>query len=522
MHTSWTEPTGQQSVTAPLTLNITAYSGVTDIRGTLTPQLRNPKQEQQTRLLLIEMPGPGHRLGGSALAQVHNQLGDAAPDIDDALALKELFNCVQQLAIDARLLAYHDRSDGGLMVAALEMAFAARCGLELDVTDLVQDATGVAVDAYSLLFNEELGALVQVRQSQVAGIIEFINSQSLRVCDVGWPRGDQQIRVSYAGELLLESDRAQLQAEWARTSYQMQRLRDNPACADSEFDQIAARDPGFSAALSFDPNDDICAPYINRGAKPLAAILREQGVNGHLEMAAAFESAGFAPVDVHMSQLLQAPEQLAQFNVLAACGGFSYGDVLGGGGGWAKSILFAPRLRDAFAGYFARSTLTLGVCNGCQMLAGLAELIPQAEDWPMFVQNSSQRFEARTSLVQIASDTTSPWLSGMAGSVLPVALAHGEGRAEYRQASGAVTKATPGAVLRYVDNHHQVTQSYPANPNGSPAGVAGVSAADGRVIALMPHPERVVRSVQNSWVDESWGEDGPWLRLFRNARVALG
>ena len=530
MHTSWAAPTGQQSVTAPLTLNVTAYAGVTDIRRTLTPQLRNPEQEQPTRLLLIEMPGPGHRLGGSALAQVHNQLGDAAPDIDDALAFKRLFECVQQLADDGQLLAYHDRSDGGLIVAALEMAFASRCGLELDVTNPAQDSPSTAgdeagdeaADAYSMWFNEELGALVQVEERQLPMVMDLINSLSLRAQDVGRPRGDQQVRISYAGELLLASDRARLQTEWARTSYEMQRLRDNPACAEREFEQIAAPDPGFRAALSFDPSEDICAPYINAGAKPLVAVLREQGVNGHLEMAAAFEGAGFTPVDVHMSQLLDAPEQLARFNVLAACGGFSYGDVLGGGGGWAKSILFAPQLRAAFQDYFQRSTLTLGVCNGCQMLAGLAELIPQAEGWPMFVQNRSQRFEARTSLVQIADDSTSPWFSGMAGSVLPVALAHGEGRAEYRSHGGVESQTTPAAVLRYVDNHHQVTQSYPQNPNGSPAGVAGVAAADGRVIALMPHPERVFRSVQNSWVDEHWGDDGPWLRLFRNARVALG
>ena len=524
MHTSWQAPEGPQSVTAPVTLNVTAYAIVDDIRRTLTPLLRGvgPREaaddavsgtQLETRLLLIELPGRHQRLGGSALAQVHNQLGAVTPDLDEPHAFVALFECIAQLAATGDILAYHDRSDGGLIVAALEMAFAARCGLELDLPVQLDAPQSSPFSAY---FNEELGVLVQVTDSQVARIIDAVRARGLGVQEIGRPIAEQTIRLSYAGELVMASDRATLQQQWAQTSYQMQRLRDNPACADSEYAQIAAADPGFSAALSFDPALDVSAPFINAGAKPQVAVLREQGVNGHLEMAAAFDRAGFTAVDVHMSQLIAAPAQLAQFNVLAVCGGFSYGDVLGAGGGWAKSILFEAQLRDAFATFFARTTLTLGVCNGCQMLANIAELIPQAQDWPRFVQNRSQRFEARTTLVQIPRDVESPWLNAMAGSVLPVALAHGEGRAECAQ------DPPRSVALRYVDNHHRVTETYPANPNGSPAGIAGVSAANGRVLAVMPHPERVFRRVQNSWADESWGEDGPWLRLFRNARVELG
>ena len=494
----------ERSVTSPMTLNVTAFAPVADIRKTLTPQLRTDIAE--TALVLLE--NGQQRLGGSALAQVSNQLGAEAPDIDAPEWLVGFVSGVLAQNDAGRLLAYHDRSDGGLLVTALEMAFAGRCGLELE---LLADS---AAAAQPELFNEELGAIIQVRTADVAAVVADFEARGVTARRIGKPDNSGRICVHAGTQLLLESDRATLQEQWATTSYRLQRLRDNPACADMEFAGIRADDPGLSAELSFAVDDNITAPFLNL-ERPRVAVLREQGVNGQIEMAAAFERAGFAPVDVHMSDLLANPLLLDDYSSLVACGGFSYGDVLGGGGGWAKSILFDEPLRAAFERFFTRDTLALGVCNGCQMFAQLKTLVPGATDWPRFVTNASQQFEGRTSLVRIES-SSSPWLLSMGGSVLPVAVAHGEGFAEL--ADGA----KPETVLRYVDNHHQVTQTYPANPNGSPEGIAGLTAADGRVLIMMPHPERVFRASQNSWADSAWTEDGPWLRLFRNARVALG
>ena len=515
MRTAWPVDGLTRSVTSPLTLNITAFAPVADIRQTLTPQLR--RDDEDTVLVLVDL-GAG-RLGGSALAQVYGQLGQEMPDVDDPEVLKAFFNTVIAQNDAGHLLAYHDRSDGGLIVCALEMAFAGRCGVELDLQSLPFTRGGDAQDAEPIdharrqLFNEELGALVQVRRADAAKVCAAFANGSVRAQVVGVPRFDGAIQVQVDGQLVLSSNRAQLHKLWAKTSYLMQRLRDNPLCADMEYAGIESDDPGMAAKVSFNVDEDITAPLVAL-ARPEVAVVREQGVNGQLEMAAAFERAGFQPVDVHMSDLLANPALLERFSALAACGGFSYGDVLGGGGGWAKSILFDEDLRRAFERFFARDSLALGVCNGAQMFAQLKSLVPGAQNWPRFVTNQSQQYEGRTSLIRI-SDVTSPWLTDMAGSVLPVAVAHGEGYAELA-GDGA-----PQTAFTYVDSFHQPTMTYPANPNGSPGGLAGVTAAEGRVLIMMPHPERVFRATQNAVSDSSWKEDAPWLRLFRNARVAL-
>ncbi len=519
MHTQWRDGDCDRAVTAPMTLIVSAFAPVPDVRRVVTPMLRFDRGA--TRLLCVDLGAGANRLGGSALAQVQRQIGDVAPDVDDAERLAAFFRAVQDLIRDGKVLAYHDRSDGGLVVCALEMAFAGRCGLVIDAAPLgaVDEATALAA-----LFSEELGALLQVAEDDVAAVRRRFDAAGLSafVHDLGTPQPDRRIVVRWGSRLLFDADAAALQSRWAETSHCMQRLRDDPGCADEEFASIAADDPGMRPAATFDLADDVAAPFINLGMRPRVAVLREQGVNSHLEMAAVFERAGFDPIDVHMSDLLERRRTLEEFRVLVACGGFSYGDVLGGGGGWAKSILYHPEIRDAFSAFFAADTLSLGVCNGCQMFAQLKALIPGAADWPRFVRNRSEQFEARTSLVRV-NPVASPWLAGMAGSVLPIAVAHGEGRAEFDSAADLPSlTAGNGIALQFVDNHVRVANTYPANPNGSVDGVAGVISRDGRVFALMPHPERVFRAVNNSWHPDAWGEDGPWVRLFRNARVALG
>jgi len=498
-------------VASPLTLIASAFAPVDDAALTLTPQLRGDAGE--TRLLLIDLGRGRNRLGGSALAQCYGQLGDQAPDIDDAADLAQFFHAVQAQNRAGRLLAYHDRSDGGLLACVLEMAFAGRCGVDVDLT-----ALGEVLPA---LFAEEAGAVVQVRAADAAAVQGALGR--VPCLDIGAPRDDERIVLHHSGEVLFDAQRTALQRQWADVSYRLQRLRDDPQCADEEFEQIGADDPGLSCRLTFDPADDVAAPFVGR-ARPRIAILREQGVNGQIEMAAAFKRAGFEPVDVHMSELLAGSVALLDFPALAACGGFSYGDVLGGGGGWAKSVLYHEGVGEQFARFFASDRLALGVCNGCQMMSTMKGLIPQATAWPRFVRNRSEQFEGRTSLVRITDDA-SPWLSGMAGSVLPIAVAHGEGRAEFADAAAAESffrDCADQVCLEYVDNHHQVTERYPANPNGAPHGLAGLTAADGRVLVMMPHPERVYQALTNAWRDPAWTEDGPWLRLFRNARAALG
>jgi phosphoribosylformylglycinamidine synthase len=499
-------------VSSPMTLIVSAFAPVDDAALTLTPELR--RDAGATRLLLVDVSGGRDRLGGSALAQVYGQLGDEAPDVDDPTALVAFFNAVQSENRSGRVLAYHDRSDGGLLACVLEMAFAGRCGVDLDLA--------AAGDPLAVLFNEEAGAVLQVREADVPAV--RLAFEGLRCIDVGAPRADDAVLVRTGAQTLFESSRAGLQRQWAVTSHRLQRLRDDPDCADEEFASIASVDPGLSSHLTFDPSADVAATFAV-GARPRAAILREQGVNGQIEMAAAFERAGFQPVDVHMSDLLSGRVNLLDFPLLAACGGFSYGDVLGGGGGWAKSVVYHEAVSSQFERFFAEDRLALGVCNGCQMMSTMKSLIPGADGWPRFVRNRSEQFEARTTLVRVAEGVTSPWLTGMAGSVMPIAVAHGEGRAEFADADAAVRfwdSRAHQVCLQYVDTEHRVAEHYPANPNGAPRGLAGLTAADGRVLVMMPHPERVFRAIINPWRDPSWGEDGPWLRLFRNARVALG
>ncbi|SDI60657.1 phosphoribosylformylglycinamidine synthase [Pseudomonas delhiensis] len=520
MKTRWQDGEVEKSVTAPMSLIISGFAPVTDVRRTLTPQLRLDKGE--TDLILIDLGRGKNRLGGSILAQTYGKLGQQAPDVDDAEDLKAFFAVIQGLNADGHLLAYHDRSDGGLLAAALEMAFAGHCGLALRLDDLASSRE----ELNAALFSEELGAIIQVREAATPEVLAQFSAAGLGDCVavIGQPVNGDAIELGFNGEPVYSAERRLLQRIWSETSYQIQRLRDNADCADEEFDGLLAEDnPGLSAKLSFDVNDDIAAPYIRKGVRPQVAILREQGVNGQVEMAAAFDRAGFAAVDVHMSDILAGRVSLEDFKGLVACGGFSYGDVLGAGEGWAKSILFNARARDGFQAFFERKdSFALGVCNGCQMMSNLHELIPGTEFWPHFVRNRSEQFEARVAVVQV-QESQSIFLQGMAGSRLPIAIAHGEGHAEYESEEALLESDLSGCVaLRFVDNHGKVTETYPANPNGSPRGITGLTSRDGRVTIMMPHPERVFRAVQNSWRPDEWQEDGGWMRMFRNARVWVG
>lgn len=518
MKTRWSEEGEEKSVTSPLSLVVTGFAPVTDIRKTLTPELRMDKGE--TDLILIDLGRGQNRMGASILAQTHGKLGSQAPDVDDAEDLKAFFAVIQGLNADGHLLAYHDRSDGGLLVSALEMAFAGHCGLSLELDTLTSKREKVA----AILFNEELGAVIQVRQDATAEVLAQFSAAGLGedcVAVIGQPINSAEVQISLNGEVLFDGERSVLQRTWAETSYRIQRLRDNADCADQEFNALLEEDnPGLNAKLGFDVNQDVAAPYIKTGIRPQVAVLREQGVNGQVEMAAAFDRAGFNAIDVHMSDILAGRVDLNDFKGLVACGGFSYGDVLGAGEGWAKSALFNSRARDAFQGFFERTdSFTLGVCNGCQMLSNLHELIPGSELWPHFVRNRSEQFEARVAMVQV-QESNSIFLQGMAGSRMPIAIAHGEGHAEFQSPEALLEADLSGCVaLRFVDNHGKVTEAYPANPNGSPRGITGLTSRDGRVTIMMPHPERVFRAVQNSWKPDEWSEDGAWMRMFRNARV---
>lgn len=516
MRTTWEENGEQKSVTAPLSLVISAFARVEDVRKTVTPQLRTDKGN--SRLLLIDLGEGNNRLGATALAQVYKQLGDKPADVVNVERLKGFFNAMQALVSQGKLLAYHDRSDGGLITTLAEMAFAGNCGVDVEI-----DALG---DHLSALFNEELGAVIQVREADLAEVQAVLNAADLATLthDIGRVSAGDQFIIRAGNATLLDEKRSTLRGIWAELTHQMQRLRDNPECADQEFE--TKKDPnnkGLSAHLSYDINEDIAAPFINKGLKPTIAILREQGVNSHYEMAAAFDRAGFNSIDVHMSDLMSGRRNLKDFNALAACGGFSYGDVLGSGGGWAKSILFNPMLREQFSQFFANpNTLTLGVCNGCQMVSSLAEIIPGTENWPRFVRNKSDRFEARVGLVKI-NDTHNHWFAGMAGSHMPIAVSHGEGQVEFKRPDQLNNLQSQNLVIaQYIDNNLQPTEVYPANPNGSVQGITAIGSADGRVAIMMPHPERVFRAVSNSWYPDNWQEDGAWMRLFRNARVTLG
>lgn len=516
MRTVWNEGDEEKAVTAPMSLIISAFSPVLDVRKTVTPQLKALAED--TCLLLVDLGNGKHRLGASCLAQVYNQIGDEPADLDSAEQLKGFFNAVQSLLAEDKLLAYHDRSDGGLFVTLAEMAFAGHCGLDVDLSAL--EGPSLAV-----LYSEEPGAVLQVRRGDIDAVKAVFADFGLaqQVVEIGKPETGDSLRIRRFAEVLFDKPRSYCQRLWSQTSYAIQSLRDNPECAQQEYDALLADDPGLSVKLTYDINEDIAAPFIQRGAKPKVAILREQGVNGQMEMAAAFDRAGFTAVDVHMSDILSGRVSLADFKGLAACGGFSYGDVLGAGEGWAKTILFNNRARDEFEAYFTREdTFSLGVCNGCQMMSNLRDLIPGAAHWPRFVRNRSEQFEARFSLVKVES-SPSIVLAGMAGSHMPVAVAHGEGRAEFRSVEHQQQCFDSGTLaMRFVDTQLAATEVYPANPNGSPEGLTGLCSEDGRVTIMMPHPERVFRAVTNSWYPDDWQEDGAWLRLFRNARVWLG
>jgi phosphoribosylformylglycinamidine synthase len=521
MKTAWEEDNGEQkSVTAPLSLIVSGFAPVTDVARTQTPQLRTDAGE--TDLILVDLAAGQNRLGGSALAQVYRQVGAVAPDLDDPEDIKAFFAVIQGLNDDGKLLAYHDRSDGGLFVTLAEMSFAGRTGVDIKLDGLAEDESQFARE----LFNEELGAVIQVRREDTDFVLQQFSGAGLgdHTSVIGTLNDKDRVRLLFAGEPVLDEARTDLQRLWAETSYRIQSLRDNADCAREEFENLLdAEDPGLSADLTFDLNEDVAAPFINTGKRPKVAVLREQGVNGQVEMAAAFDRAGFEATDVHMSDLLSGRISLEKFQSLVACGGFSYGDVLGAGEGWAKSILFNDRVRDQFAAFFNRQdTLALGVCNGCQMLSNLHELIPGSEGWPRFVRNQSEQFEARLVMVEVTS-SPSAFLDGMTGSRMPIAVAHGEGRVEF--ASGTSAKALSDnelVALRYVDNRGRETTRYPYNPNGSESGITGITTRDGRVTIMMPHPERVFRAVQHSWRPDTWQEDGPWLRMFRNARKWFG
>lgn len=539
MKTVWQDGADKKSVVSPLSLIISAFAPVQDVRKTVTPELKNV---EDSVLLFIDLGFGKARMGGSAFGQVYNNMSGDAPDLDDTSRLKAFYNVIQQLIAEDKLLAYHDRSDGGLFATLAEMAFAGRCGISADIDCLMDkflpihypDFQGDPAEdlsdelynhaAIKILFNEELGAVIQIRQQDRDYVDAAFEAAGLTgaVSRIGSPDFDNESISFFGYGYFLEQNRADLQRAWQETSHAIQKLRDNPACADSEFAMIG--DNGRSALFAdvkFDVNEDIAAPFINSGAKPKIAILREQGVNGQIEMAAAFTRAGFDAYDVHMSDLMAGRVHLADFKMLAACGGFSYGDVLGAGEGWAKSILFHPALRDQFAAFFADpDTLTLGVCNGCQMVSNLAEIIPGTAGWPKFKRNLSEQFEARLSMVHVPK-SPSLILAEMQGSGLPVVVSHGEGRADFALHGGNIS-ADLGIVLQYVDGRNQVTQTYPLNPNGSPQGIAGVTNADGRVTIMMPHPERVYRAAQMSWKPEDWTELSGWYRLFAGARKALG
>jgi len=514
MKTVWSDDAGDHSVTAPVSVVITAFAAVGDVRKTLTPQLRLDCGD--TDLLLIDLGAGQNRMGGSALAQVYERIGRHTPDLDDPALLKGMFNALQELIQTNHILAWHDRSDGGLFVTLAEMAFTSGCGINAHLNSLPSDAIAT-------LFNEELGGVLQTRSHQFATVMAVFEKHGLGdlVHILGQISDTPEITVSRDGELVFSQPCVELKQAWWQTSYQMQRLRDNPKSADQEFHHISRTDdPGLSPVLTFDPASSLItgSPAI-LSTRPAIAILRDQGVNGHFEMAAAFDRAGFNAVDVHMSDLFEGRLDLADMHGLVACGGFSYGDVLGAGGGWASSILYSDKLSDMFTAYFHRSdSFALGVCNGCQMLSQLKSLIPGTDNWPLFERNESEQFEARVATVEIYQ-SRSLFFTDMVGSRIPVAVAHGEGRAVF----DSVEQARSASVcMGYVDNNGSMTEQYPLNPNGSSFGITGLCSEDGRVSIMMPHPERVFRTVSNSWAPPQWGDNGPWLRMFENARIWLG
>ncbi|MDX4952741.1 phosphoribosylformylglycinamidine synthase [Delftia acidovorans] len=549
MRTQWNEGGQVKKVTSPVSLIITGFASIDDVRGTLTPQL--DASEDDSTLVLVDLGRGKMRMGGSILGQVLGQSGNETPDLDDAKDLIALVDAVNDLRAKGQVLAYHDKGDGGLLATVAEMAFAGHVGVAINVDMLVTEGDGISDsrmdsgegknwasqisgrrDDMTLraLFNEELGAVLQIRTADRAAVLQTLREHGLSTCShiIGKTRpvsskvdaGKGELQVWRDAKSVFGASLSDLHQVWDAVSWKIAQQRDNPACADSEHAAAGEpADPGMHLHLTFDPAENPAAPFLNLGARPRVAVLREQGVNSHVEMAYAFTEAGFDAVDVHMTDLQSGRAQLQDFAGVVACGGFSYGDTLGAGIGWARSITFNDSLSAQFQQFFGRSdTFGLGVCNGCQMFAELADIIPGAQDWPRFTQNQSNRFEARLSMVEVL-ESPSLFLQGMAGSRLPIAVAHGEGFANFRF-RGNADKAI--ASMRYVDNHGKATEQYPFNPNGSAGGLTAVTTADGRFTAMMPHPERVFRNVQMSWTNGDKSEFSPWMRVWRNARKWLG
>jgi phosphoribosylformylglycinamidine synthase len=546
MRTTWKDNQGNngnhgdkadKAVISPVSLIVSAFAPVRDVRSTLTPQLRTDLGE--TALILIDLGRGKNRMAASALAQVMQQLGDRVPDVDSADDLRQFFEAVQQLNKQQMLLAYHDRSDGGLFTTLCEMAFAGRAGVTVNLDILVTEGEHASdwgdsknwagqVEArrndltLRALFSEELGAVIQVRAEQKSDAMNMLREHGLGACShiIGKLNDRHVIEFTRDAKVIYQQPRTALHRFWSETSWRIARLRDNPACADAEYDRLLDEaDPGISPHISFDMAEDVAAPFIASGVRPRVAILREQGVNSHVETAYVMHKAGFEAVDVHMSDLIAGRAHLKDFKGLIAVGGFSYGDVLGAGEGWSKTILFNPLLSDQFSEFFNRSdSFGLGICNGCQMMSSLKSIIPGAEHWPKFTRNVSEQFEARFATVEVL-DSPSIFFKEMAGTLAPIAVSHGEGFANFAHTGN---EQAVRAALRFVDNRGQATETYPLNPNGSPGGITSVTNSDGRFTVMMPHPERVFRSVINSWHPDSWGEDAPWMRMFQNARRWLG
>jgi phosphoribosylformylglycinamidine synthase len=541
MATTWQDHNQAKQVVAPVSLIISAFAPVRDVRKTLTPQLQ---LQTETELILIDLGRNQNRMAGSIVTQVFEQTDTHAPNVDQASDLKSFTNAIITLRERNAILAYHDRSDGGLLACIAEMAFASHCGISLNVDLLCIDpqtepdygdaknwATQVSGRRHEqtmrALFSEELGVVIQIERSQRDVVFAVLRECGISAFShvIGKPNQSDVLEIWRDAKCVYTESRLHLQKLWQNTSYQIARLRDNPNCVDSEYQSVEdVSDPGMSPILRFDPNENPSAPFINKGTRPKMAILREQGVNSHLEMAYAMDLASFASHDVHMSDLLTGQAKLEDYQGLVACGGFSYGDVLGAGEGWAKTILFNPQLSEQFASFFQRNdSFALGVCNGCQMMSNLASLIPGAKAWPKFTRNQSEQYEARLVMVEILQ-SPSLFFSGMSGSHLPIAVAHGEGFANFKhQGNARKIEQDQLAAMRFIDHHGQATERYPFNPNGSPLGLTSVTTADGRFTVMMPHPERVFRNVQMSWYPKEWNQtqDGasPWLRMFRNARV---
>jgi phosphoribosylformylglycinamidine synthase len=537
MRTTWKDEGQAKAVISPVSLIVSSFAPVYDVRLALTPQIKRDAGE--TALILIDLGRGKNRLGASALSLVIQQLGNDTPDVDSADDLKGFFAAIQQLNADGKLLAYHDRSDGGLFATLCEMAFAGRSGVSVNLDILTLEA-GHGADwgdaknwagqvaerrneqTLGALFNEELGAVIQVRADQKSLVMNVLREHNLGACShiIGKPNERGVIEFTRDAKVVYSEARSTLHRVWSDTSWRIARLRDNPACADAEYDRLLDdSDPGITPKITFDASENVAAPFLASGLRPRVAILREQGVNSHIETAWVMHQAGFTAVDVHMSDLIAGRAKLDDFQGIIAVGGFSYGDVLGAGEGWAKTILFNAQLAEQFARFFNRGdTFGLGVCNGCQMMSNLKAIIPGAHAWPKFTRNKSEQFEARFAMVEVL-DSPSIFFGGMAGTQTAIAIAHGEGFADFSQTGdiGAVVKA-----MRFVDNRGAATEAYPFNPNGSPQGLTAVTTADGRFSVMMPHAERVFRSVQQSWHPDAWGEDSPWMRMFRNARQWVG